>query len=304
MGNARWDPNQFQTFTQTNTAGRSRAQVFTSSSLADEFNPAKFDVRESRDSLANPLSTAIAMFSDVTGSMGFTAEEMIRTQLDTTMREIYQRMPVTDPHVLVGAVGDAFSDRAPIQMSQYEAGVVLAGQLQRIWIEGNGGGNGAESYLAAHYAAGMKTSIDCFEKRGKKGFLFTMGDEPNHSTLTRSQIKEVFDIESDRDLTAAECLAVAQRSYEVFHVVFTNVGHASHNLGSVLRTWTPLLGERVLKLDDHTKLAELVVSTLQVLAGDSVNNVASSWSGNTAVTIGKAIQGLTKAGGAGGVVRF
>ena len=33
-----------------------------------------------------------------------------------------------------------------------------------------------------------KTSIDCFEKRGKKGYLFTIGDEQLPPTLTKAQI--------------------------------------------------------------------------------------------------------------------
>jgi hypothetical protein len=305
MGYTRWDADAFKSFTSNHTAGRSRAEVFTSRNLLTEFDPSKFGVRESRDSVANPRSTAICLFSDVTGSMGLTAENMIRSQIDTTMREIDKRKPVSDPHLLVGAIGDAYTDRAPVQMTQFEGGVVLADQLKRIWIEGNGGGNDGESYLAAQYAVGMKTSIDCFEKRGEKGYLFTMGDEPNLKTLTRSQIERVFGIKVERDFSSQECLALAQRSYEVFHIVLKNVGYASNGLDRVLASWKPLLGERVLLLDDHTKVAELVVSTLQVLAGERVNDVAASWSGSTAVTIANAIGGLAKRGGpTGGVVRF
>jgi len=305
MGHARWDAHAFKTFAATHVAGRSRAEVFGAKGLAAEFDPAKFTLRESRDSAANPRSTAIALFSDVTGSMGFTAENMIRTQIDTAMREIDARKPVSDPHLLVGAVGDAWCDQAPIQMTQFEGGIVLADQLKRLWIEGGGGGNCGESYLAAHYGAGVKTSIDCLEKRGRKGYLFTMGDEPALPALTRDQIFRVFGVDAGRDLSAADCLALAERSYDVFHIVLKNVGYARNGLDRVLASWRPLLGERVLQLDDHTKVAELVVSTLQVLNGDRVNDVAASWSGTTALTIANAIGGLAKHGGpTGGVVRF
>lgn len=300
MGNGRWDASAFASFTTTRTAGKSASAIFTARDMPKEFDPNEFTVRESRDSAANPASTAIMLCCDVTGSMGVTAEKMIREGLDKTMREIHARKPVSDPHILVGAVGDAYCDRAPLQMTQFEADVSLADQLARIWIEGGGGGNNGESYLIAHYGAAMKTSIDCFEKRGKKGFLFTIGDEPALSTLTRDQIERVFGVHAERDLSAAECLAMAQRSYEVFHIVLTDVGVAANNLRGVLKTWEPLLGERVLKVSDIDRVPEVIVSTLQVMAGEDAHRVAASWSGDTSLVVANAIKALRAPGLPGG----
>ncbi len=248
---------------------------------------------KSRDSADNPLSTAIILASDVTGSMGAIAEVMVRSGLDTTMREIYDRKPVSDPHVMVMAVGDAECDQAPLQVSQFEADVRLAEQLKELWIEGGGGGNSGESYHLPWYFAAMKTSIDCFEKRGKKGYLFTIGDEPILSGVTKENLRRVFDSGAETDLTSAELLAMASRSYEVFHVVLTNVGYARSHLGAVLKTWEPLLGERVIHCDNHEKVAEVVVSAIQVVEGVDKTTVAKSWSGSTAVTVANAVKSLT-----------
>ncbi len=308
MGRGSWDPPAFTAFTATHTASKPAAAIFTSRGMQDDLDPSKVSIRESRDSPGNPGSLAIGLFCDVTGSMGMTAEAMIRTQLDTTMREIYARMPDQHPHVLIGAIGDAYYDSAPLQVSQFETDIALAAQLKRVWIEGGGGGNSGESYLAAHYFMGMHTSIDCWEKRKRKGVLFTMGDEPALDRLTKSQIREVFGVHSERDLSARECLALAQRSYDVFHIVLADTGHARMRFDQVMDTWTPLLGERTLVLRDHTKVAELVVSTIQVLNGASVASVAASWSGTTALTIGSALSGMNAVARSGsrtgGVVRF
>ena len=100
-------------------------------------------------------------------------------------------------------------------MTQFEGGVVLAEQLRRLWIEGNGGGNNGESYLAAHFAAGMKTSTDSFEKRGRKGFLFTMGRRAQPRQVSpASRSRACFGLHSARDLTAADCLAIARAELE------------------------------------------------------------------------------------------
>jgi hypothetical protein len=297
MGHGRWDTDAWAKYAARHK-GKSRREIFTSASMNDAFDPAKVAVRESRDSMENPLSTAIILASDVTGSMGAIAEVMIRSGLDTTMREIYSRKPVTDPHVMVMAVGDAECDQAPLQATQFEADIRLAEQLKELWIEGGGGGNGGESYHLPWYFAAMKTSADCFEKRSKKGYLFTIGDEPILPGITKENLRRVFDSGAQTDLSSAELLAMASRSYEIFHVVLTNVGFASSGLPRVLSTWKPLLGERVIHCDDHEKVAEVIVSAIQVVEGTDKETVAGSWSGSTALTVAKAVKSLTrKAGG-------
>jgi hypothetical protein len=298
MGHGRWDASAWAKYAATHK-GKSRKEIFTAASMRETFDPAKILVRESRDSMENPASTAIILASDVTGSMGAIAEVMIRSGLDTTMREIYDRKPVTDPHVMVMAVGDAECDRAPLQATQFEADIRLAEQLKELWIEGGGGGNGGESYHLPWYFAAMKTSADCFEKRGKKGYLFTIGDEPILPGITRENLQRVFDSGAETDLTSAELLAMASRSYEVFHVVLTKVGHASSRLGQVLSTWEPLLGERVIHCEDHEKVAEVIVSAIQVVEGAGKDAVAGSWSGSTALTVAKAVKSLTRKAGGG-----
>jgi len=65
-------------------------------------------------------------------------------------------------------------------------------------------------------------------------------------------------------ITLDSPLAMASRSYEVFHVVLTRVGHAASRLDSVLSTWKPLLGQRVIQCDDHERIAEVVVSAIRL----------------------------------------
>lgn len=300
MGNGRFSAADWQSYAATNVTGRTQQQVFTTHDLLEEFDPSKIVVRESRDGPQNPNATPIILASDVTGSMGFVAHELMKSGLKTLCEEIYDRKPVPDPHIMVMAVGDGYSDRAPLQCTQFEADIVLADQVTRLWLEGNGGGNGGESYALAHWFAANRTSTDAFEKHGRKGYLFTIGDEPIHDEVTNEQIKRIFGMDAERDLTARECIDMASRQYEVFHVVIRE-GYAQHGMQQVLDTWRPLLPERVLVLDDHTKLAEVVVSAIQVHQGANRSNVAASWSGNTAVVVANALKDLQAAGAGKGV---
>jgi len=155
---------------------KSTAQIFTSYDLHEDLDP-KGTNRESRDSDENPESTAIIIGCDVTGSMGFIAENLIREGLGVLFEEIYDRKPVSDPHIMVSAIGDVDSDRVPLQVGQFEADLKITEDLEKVYVEGNGGGNNKESYDLPYYYAAYHTSIDCFEKRNKKGYIFTIGDE-------------------------------------------------------------------------------------------------------------------------------
>jgi hypothetical protein len=82
--------------------------------------------------------------------------------------------------------------------------------------------------------------------------------------------------------------------------------HARANLREVLDSWTDLLGQRVIRLADHTRLAEVIVSAIEVSEGRDGAAVAGSWSGRTSVVVARAIDGLSRrVRGAGGpIVRF
>lgn len=291
MGHGRWDANSWAGYAARH-AGRAAHEIFNARQMNPAFDPARIVLRESCDSAENPASTAIILASDVTGSMGRIAEVMIRSGLDTTMREIYARKPVSDPHVMVMAVGDAECDRAPLQATQFEADIRLAEQLAGLWIESGGGGNGGESYHLPWYFAATRTRTDCFARRGRKGYLFTIGDEPILGGITPPNLRRVFGDEVRRGLSSIELLAMAQQSYEVFHILLTNVGYATSRLDEVLATWQPLLGERVIRCDDHERIAEVIVSAIQVAEGADWTSVAQSWSGTTAATVARAVQGL------------
>jgi len=310
MGNGRWDSSSWTAYAAGTVKGRTRSQIFTSTDLAEEFDPARIKVRESRDGPLNPAATPIVLASDVTGSMGEIAHVLMRDGLNTLATEVYERKLGGDPHVMVMAVGDARTDRAPLQATQFEADIGLADQVRRLYVEGNGGANDGESYSGAHLFAALKTSHDAYEVRRRKGYLFTIGDEPIHDGMTRDQVKRVLGLDVEADISARDAIAMASRTYEVFHVVLCNEGYAGGSragLDRVMRSWKPLLPERVMPLERVDLLAEAVVSAIQVAEGQHKDAVAASWTGKgngTALVVANAIGGLAASGRGGGVRRL
>jgi len=291
MGHARWDPRDWESYART-TRGRSRADLFRSHRMHRDLDPKRIAVRESRDSAHNPLSTPIIVGVDVTGSMGMLAETLVKRGLKPLFEEILNRRPVTDPHVMAMAVGDAWCDRAPLQATQFEADISVAQQIQDLWIEGGGGGNQFESYNLPWYFAATKTASDAWEKRRKKGYLFTVGDEPCPPVLEAAHIRSVFGEGMQYDMPTEDVLAMVERTYEVFHVVVEQGSYASSRLDEVMDSWGPVLGQRVLRLSDHERLSEVIVSAIEVTEGSNVGDVAASWSGETSDVVAKAIAPL------------
>lgn len=288
MGMGRFSTGDWAAYNRHHVDGRSRQEVFGATRMDPQFDPAVFTMRESRDSEYNPASTPVILACDVTGSMGMVAHELMRSGLITLTSEIYDRKPVTDPHIMVAAVGDATCDRAPLQATQFEADISLANQIRGLWLEGGGGGNRGESYSAAHLLAAFKTASDCFERHGRKGYLFTIGDEPNLNGLERRQISRIFGVEASRGMSALDCLRAAERTYHVFHIVIRE-GYAAHDLDSVLDSWLPILPERTLVLDDYRRIAELVVSTMEINEGRDPRDVTASWGGNAGAVVSRAL---------------
>lgn len=276
MGGGTFDAKSYRSFSNS-TAHKTTEQIYTSRGMDPSLNPLGVKIRESRDSPDNPKSTPVIAAIDVTGSMGIIADVIARHGLGTLFQGILERKPISDPHLMFMAIGDANTDEAPLQVSQFEADNRIVDQLTKIYLEGNGGGNSFESYNLPWYFAAFHTEHDSFEKRGKRGYLFTIGDEEVPHPLTAEQIKRFIGDDIERPLSTVELLELAQRKYDVYHVVIEEGSHASRHRDRVLKGWRDLLGQKVIALKDHTKLAETIVSAIEVAEGRDAHDSAKDW---------------------------
>ena len=267
------------------TSSSTVSDLYKSKEMPSWLNPYGMKYRESCDSMDNPASTAIIIGLDATGSMGYLSEEIAKNALNRTMLEIYEKKPVTNPHIMFQAIGDSKSDRAPLQVTQFEADIRIAEQLLDVYFEGRGGGNGGESYLLSWYFASRHTKIDCFDKRKKKGFLFTIGDERCHEDLTTSEMQRVFG-ETVEDCTSRGLYEEASEKYEIFHIVMKAGSYKYQKSGE---SWKALIGNRAIELDpeDLDILPELLVGLMQRVDGKSIEEIVSQWTGKASEVVKK-----------------
>ena len=310
MGAGSWSSSSWDAYSTSRGVSHVTAatvgSVYKSNTLKDDLNPLKFTLRESRDNDDHPNSTPILVGLDVTGSMSPVLAEVIKG-LNTLVTETYNRKPVTDPQVAFMGIGDFFYDHSPIQISQFESDIKIAEALENIYYEQRGGGNDSEGYVGAWYYAANHIVTDNFEKRGKKGILFTIGDECPTPKLTKEQIKKFIgdDIEVD-SYSPEELLDEVSKKWEVYHLIIEQ-GNFIRNHGNrdrVIKEWTELLGQNAIPVDDYTKISEIIVSILQASAGESVDKIVDSWDGSTSISVKKAISGLKTTDTSSNLVTF
>lgn len=227
-------------------------------------NPHKI-MRESRDSAAHPESVPIGVVFDVTGSMG-SIPVALQKKLPALMSTLLERKYIKDPQVLMGAVGDAVSDQGSLQIGQFESGIEMDDDLSRMWLEGMGGGSMQESYQNAIYFFARHTSCDAFEKRGKKGYLFIIGDELPYDAVSRSEVKRLMGDDLQEDLPIEAIIKEAQERWNIFFVIPAGASH-SHD-PRLLNRWTELLGgENVLRLENPEAVCEAITMAVGICEG-------------------------------------
>lgn len=275
MGGGSWTKSVFTSYTTSKgysvsmdgvVAGMSSnvQDNFKSKMLVADLNP-KNVMRECVDSVEHPNTKPVILALDVTGSMGKAAMEVAR-QINVVMTKLYEN--VADVEFLVMGIGDLAYDCAPIQASQFESDIRIAEQLDKIYFEGGGGGNSYESYTAAWYFGLNHTKLDCW-KRGQKGVIITMGDEPMNHYLPKKALSAVTGDDLQSDVETAQLYADASEKFDIYHL------YVKHGYGryqeDVHKTFGQFLDEKHLKDTSVDKIADDIIDIVtNAFSGDNV----------------------------------
>lgn len=232
-------------------------QVYDSFKLDPMLDP-KGVTRECCDSEEHPTTYPIILALDVTGSMG-RAAKMCAAKLNDIMEKLYKN--VKDVEFMMMGIGDLSYDRAPIQTTQFESDVRILDQTTKIYFEAGGGGNAFESYTAAWYFGLHNTKLDCW-KRGKKGLIITLGDEPLNPYLPGNALGKTLDCTA-QDVDTEALYKDALEKFNIYHIAITD-NECSFNIykDKIASSWGKLLGERCIyaKSDDLPDVIESIVN--------------------------------------------
>lgn len=231
-------------------------EIFTSKSINSAMNPYGVKIRESRDSNEHPNSLAIIIALDVTGSMGSVPHFLVKQGLPDIVDRII-KSGIADPQILFLAIGDHECDEAPLQVGQFESSDELLDKwLTDVWLEGGGGGNWGESYMLAWYFAAYHTAIDCLEKRGQKGFLFTIGDEPVLSEIPSRVLKSIMGDGQYEDYPSSALLQKASEKYQTFHIHVKETASGSRTF--VMDGWKQMISDGLVIAERHMEISGII----------------------------------------------
>ena len=198
---------------------------------------------------------------DVTGSMG-KLPKIIYDKMPMVAGQVVEQGYLEDPKISLSAVGDVLSDQAPLQVCDFTAIRNLDEWLQRIWLEGNGGGQAQESYeLIAYFYARMceipnaQTPI----------FLFT-GDEGFRFSLPAATIREYFGAEGES--TNAKVIFEELKNKFKGNVFLIHRRYKEVQDRGIVEQWENMLGkEKVIKLGSDLAIADVTLGLIAIISG-------------------------------------
>jgi hypothetical protein len=269
MGSGSWSTNVYDAAARYRAASGTGAFAYNDRVTASQprstwvahpsLNPKDLGTRESRDSDEHPTSLAIAVLFDVTGSMR-AVPQVLQTKLPELFGLILRKGYTEHPQILFGAVGDATCDRVPLQLGQFESDNRMDDDLGNILLEGGGGGQMTESYELALYAMARHTSIDCHEKRGRRGYLFLIGDEMPYGKVKAREVRDVLGDDLTEDIPIARIVTELKRTFDIYYILPAGSSYVGNT--EVLGVWRKLLGQNVIELDDLDAVCETIALTI------------------------------------------
>lgn len=298
MGSSHWSTDAYTEAARLRrTAGKSSFAYSDSARASGHWDihptldPKGLTFRESRDSDAHPRSNAIAVLFDETGSMGG-IPRIFQQKLGELMNILLTRGYLQDPQILFGAFGDATCDHIALQVGQFESGVEMDENLRNIILEGGGGGTNHESYELALYFLARHTSIDCWEKRGRKGYAFLIGDEKAYAAVNKRHVEQHIGDGLEKNIPLRQIIAEVQRRYHFFFIFPRNASHGHDE--DIQNFWRDLLGQNVIFLDDESAVSETIALTIG-LTEEAINLATGAHDLSAVGASSSAIEAATKA---------
>ena len=276
MGSGKWNREKYEEYSRmagrklssrgaVDMSGiRNARQMYRAAGPDPALSPFRV-IRECCDSEEHPETKPVILALDVTGSMGDSCLR-VAGELNPIMTDAFEQY--RDIEFMVMGIGDTDTrDRAPIQISQFESDIRIASQLDRIWIEFGGGGNCFESYSAAWYMGLKHTAPDCW-KRGKKGTIITMGDEPLNPYLPRTRLNELTGDCLQQDVETEALYREASGYFNIYHLAVNDPGNSyGYYARGIEKSFGSLLGKRF-RVTTVEQLPQAIAACLQ----DSLQN--------------------------------
>jgi hypothetical protein len=198
----------------------------------------------------NPILVAV----DVTGSMAhWPAAIFDRLPL------LYQTLSQyrEDVEISFAAIGDATTDRFPLQVTDFAKGTALDERLAALYGEGGGGGGAKESYELF----GWFVQNRVLTPEAEKPFLIIYGDEGFYPEVCPKQVQHYVGAGLEKPASSLEVFQDLMKRYEVYLL------RKSYGTGAeakaIKEQWADALEpQRVLSVHDEERAVDLALGLI------------------------------------------
>ena len=246
----------------------SHQDIFKSKTIDPALNP-KNVIRECCDSDEHPCTKPVILCLDVTGSMGDAALEVAKS-INNIMTKLYDE--ITGIQFMTIGIGDFAYDRCPLQASQFESDIRIVEQMDKIYFEFGGGGNSFESYTAAWKFGLDHTKLDCFDKRGQKGILITMGDERINPYISRDKWYNIVGDSLQADIETKALYEEASKKFDIFHI---HVNHHTYGYEDSVESFRQVLPTQHVFDCKVEEVGDTIVNIIKDTIANRVNTVTA-----------------------------
>ena len=215
--------------------------------------------------LRSTSKNPIIIMLDVTGS-NINFARLVYDKLPMFYGQIEQKGYLDDFDISFCAVGDAYSDKYPLQVADFAKGLELDAWMEKIVLEGNGGGQQSESYeLAAYYLLKMTE----FESDANP-VIFFIGDESPYPTVNVDQAK-AFKIPVSESI---DPFADLRKKFNNNVYMLLNK-YGGRFVDKITDSWTSRLApEHVIKIFEEKAIIDLMLGILAIMSRKSLKTYA------------------------------
>jgi len=197
---------------------------------------------------------------DVTGSMGEWTK-IIYDKMPMFYGQIMMQKYLQDPSISFCAIGDAKTDNAPLQVSDFGQGKEIDQLISKMWLEGNGGGNEHESYELSGYFY----NNHCAFTNARRPFFFVTGDEGFWEKTTVDMVHKVLGYKPSKDVPGDQTWSELMKKFNVFHI---KKEYYSSKEKSINKQWCEALGEeRVLHITNPKACIDVMLGAIALTSG-------------------------------------
>lgn len=228
------------------------------------------DINPYERSITSNAESPIIVALDVTGS-NIEFAHIVYDKAPMLYGQIEQKGYLKDFDICFCAVGDAYCDRAPLQVCDFKKGIELDEELKKIFLEGGGGGQLMETYeLAAYYFTHF-----CDMPNAKLPFLLMIGDEAPYPTLESSILEDVVGKKVQSDIDTRIVLEDALNKFQgnVFYFQNPYCGRPVESRAETKRVnqeWKQYFGpgneEKVISIYEEKSIVDIILGVIAMVS--------------------------------------